>query len=247
LYAVGLSFALGRAGHWSQPKPGREDPTSSGSIRRVLVVGASGRTGRELVHQAIERGYQVRAMVRKPERFDIRHDRLQVAVADILDEESVERASDGCDAVLCALGHGRFLGPSTVLSEGTRHIVRAMQKSGARRLVCETSLGIGDSAFRMGLYYTFFVIPVILPFYYWDKTRQERLISRSDVEWVIVRPAVLTSGKRSGRIQHGFGVGSLLLTRRISRADVAFFMLDQLDTDKYLGTAPGCQRARSAA
>ena len=108
-----------------------------------------------------------------------------------------------------------------------------------QRLVCETSLGIGDSAGRMGLYYTLFVIPAILPFYFWDKTRQERVIAESRVEWVIVRPGVLTNGAKRGRSRHGHHVGSFLLTVRISRADVADFMLDQLASDTYLRTGDG--------
>jgi hypothetical protein len=114
-----------------------------------------------------------------------------------------------------------------------------MAAHGVRRLVCETSLGIGDSAGRMGLYYTFFVIPLILPFYFWDKTRQERLIAGSEVEWLIVRPGVLTNREGRGRYRHGRGVGSFLLTVRISRADVADFMLDQLASDTHLRTAAG--------
>ena len=208
------------------------------------MVGASGRTGRRLVDQALERGYRVTAMVREPSSMERRHPQLEMAVADVLDARAVEQAVAGHDAVLCALGHSRFLGPTRILSLGTRNILSAMRKSGARRLVCETSLGIGDSAFRMGLYYTLFTIPVILPFYYWDKTRQERAIAGSDVDWVIVRPAVLTDGRRTGRIRHGFRVGSFVLTRRISRADVASLMLDQLESNEYLGTAPGCVRER---
>jgi uncharacterized protein YbjT (DUF2867 family) len=91
----------------------------------------------------------------------------------------------------------------------------------------------------MGLYYTLFVIPAILPFYFWDKTRQERMIARSKVEWVITRPGVLTDGDKRGRSRHGRHVGSVLLTVRISRADVAEFMLNQLVSDTYLRTAPG--------
>ena len=79
----------------------------------------------------------------------------------MLDPASVEEAMRGQEAVLCALGRGRFLLPTRILSEGTRNILRAMETHGARRLVCDTSLGIGDSAGRMGLYYTLFVIPVI--------------------------------------------------------------------------------------
>jgi uncharacterized protein YbjT (DUF2867 family) len=100
-------------------------------------------------------------------------------------------------------------------------------------------LGIGDSAGRMGLYYTLFTIPVILPFYFWDKARQERIIAESPVEWVIVRPGLLTNAGRRGELRHGPQVGSWLWTVRISRADVAGFMIDQLISDTYLEAAPG--------
>jgi len=89
------------------------------------------------------------------------------------------------------------------------------------------------------LYYTLFVIPVILPFYFWDKTRQERAIAKSDVDWVIVRPAMLTSGEKRGVYRHGATIGSFFWTARISRADVADFMLKQLADDSFLGTAVG--------
>jgi hypothetical protein len=114
-----------------------------------------------------------------------------------------------------------------------------MEAHGVPRLVCETSLGIGGSAGRMGLYYTLFTIPVILPFYFWDKTRQERLIAASDREWVIVRPGLLSNAERRGQLRHGPAVGSFLWTVRIGRADVASFMLDQLESDLYLRAAPG--------
>jgi uncharacterized protein YbjT (DUF2867 family) len=91
----------------------------------------------------------------------------------------------------------------------------------------------------MGLYYTLFVIPVILPFYFWDKARQERAIAGSHVAWVIVRPGALTNGERRGRFRHGPRIGSPLWTVRISRADVADFMLNQLASDTYLRAAPG--------
>ena len=145
----------------------------------------------------------------------------------------------GQEAVLSALGHKRFFYPTRILSKGTRNILRAMEAHGVPRLVCETSLGIGDSVGRMGLLFTFFVIPAILPFYFWDKTRQERMIARSNVEWVIVRPGRLTNGDMRGRYRHGRHVGSFFWTVRISRADVADFMLNQMVSDTYLRTAPG--------
>jgi uncharacterized protein YbjT (DUF2867 family) len=90
----------------------------------------------------------------------------------------------------------------------------------------------------MGLLGTFFMIPVILPFYFWDKTRQEQLIARSNADWVIVRPGALTNGKKRGVYRHGRNLGNFLWPVRISRADVADFMLNQLTDDKYLKNAP---------
>jgi uncharacterized protein YbjT (DUF2867 family) len=237
LYAIVLAMALGRAGHRSQTAPSSGPPRHHPS--RIVIIGATGGTGRQLVTQALERGYVVTALVRDPSRLLVDHPQLTVIQGNVLDEESVEAAMRGQDAVLCALGHKRFFHPTRILSQGTRNILLAMKKHGVQRLVCETSLGIGDSAGRMGLYYTLFVIPVILPFYFWDKTRQERMIARSDVEWVIVRPGVLTNGDKRGRSRHGLRVGGFLLTVRISRADVADFMLNQLVSDAYLRTAPG--------
>jgi putative NADH-flavin reductase len=236
-YAIVLSAALARAGHRSQTAPSREAPHRHPS--RILIVGATGGTGRQLVMQALERGYAVTALVRDPSRLQVDHPQLTVIQGDVLDEGSVETAMRGQEAVLSALGHKRYFYPTCILSDGTRNILRAMETHGVRRLVCETSLGIGDSAARMGLYYTLFVIPAILPLYFWDKTRQERMIARSSVEWVIVRPGVLTNGEKRDRSRHGRDVGSFLLTVRISRADVADFMLNQLASDTYLRTAPG--------
>ena len=236
-YAIVLSAALARAGHRSRTAPSSESPLHHPS--RVLIVGATGGTGRQLVTQALERGYAVTALVRNPSRLQVEHPQLTVIQGDVLDYASVEAAMRGQDAVLSALGHKRFFYPTRILSEGTRNILRAMETHGVARFVCETSLGIGDSAGRMGLYFTLFVIPVILPFYFWDKTRQERIIAGSNVEWVIVRPGMLTNGDKRGSYRHGPDVGSFLTTVRISRADVADFMLDQLTSDTYLRTAPG--------
>jgi uncharacterized protein YbjT (DUF2867 family) len=236
-YAIVLSVALARAGYRSQSAP------SSGVPRRpparVLVIGATGGTGRQLVTQALERGYAVTVLVRNPSKLNLEHPKLSVVHGDVLNAGAVEAAMRDQEAVVCALGHKRFLYPTRILSEGTRNILRAMETCRVPRLVCETALGIGDSAGRMGLFYTLFVIPVILPFYFWDKTRQEQVIVRSTVEWVIVRPGRLTNNGKRDRLRHGHHVGSFLWTVCISRADVADFMLNQLASDRYLRTAAG--------
>ena len=206
---------------------------------KLLIIGATGGTGRELVRQALERGDHVTAFARNPARLELRNEHLTIARGDVMDYASVEAAVEGQDAVLCALGHKRWLYPNRILSEGTRNLVRAMEKQSVRRLVCETSLGIGDSWGRMGLYYTLFVGIFILPFYFFDKARQERVIRGSALDWVIVRPGALTNGPKRGAYRHGPRVGNWLWTVRISRADVADFMLNQVKSDAYLRQSPG--------
>lgn len=241
VYAIALSWMLGRqgirgtrSGH-AFANPGRTGTPPT----RVLIVGATGGTGRALVAQALERGHLVTAFVRDPAALPLEHPRLRILRGNVLDYASLAPAVRDQDAVLSALGHKQFFRPTRILSEGTRNVLAAMDAQGVRRLVCETALGIGDSAGRMGLWYTLFVIPAVLPFYFWDKTRQERLIERSSVTWTVVRPGALTGGPRRGRYRHGRQVGSLVTTVRISRADVAEFMLDQIADPAYVGAAPG--------
>jgi len=114
-----------------------------------------------------------------------------------------------------------------------------MKTQSVGRFICLSSLGVGDAAGRLGLYYTLFTIPAILPFYFWDKARQERIIAASVADWTIVRPGALSNGRPRGRVRHGKRVGNYFWTVRIPRADVAAFTLDQLTSDYYLGTAAG--------
>ena len=201
---------------------------------RVLVIGATGGTGAQLVSQGLGRRWHVTALVRTPGKLTVAHPSLRVVKGDVLDPPSIEPAIRGQDAVLSALGHKRWLGPTRILSEGTRNILRAMESCGVRRLVCETSLGVGTSWGRLGLSYTLFVVPFILPFYYWDKGRQEAIIKASTLEWTIVQPGILTNGPARSTYRHGTGIGNWLWSVRISRADAAAFMLDELTERRYV-------------
>jgi len=207
----------------------------------LVIFGATGGTGLALVEQALDRGHAVTAFVRKASRMRIRHRLLRLVVGDVLDYGMVEAAIAGQDAVLSALGHKRWLIKTSILSRGTRNIVAAMTKCGVRRFVCETSLGVGDSRGRLGILYTFFLIPVLLYYYFQDKELQEKCIMQSSLDWVIVRPAALTNGKQTGAVREGKDIGSLLFTHRISRADVASFMLSEVKDDRYVRDTPGVE------
>jgi putative NADH-flavin reductase len=239
LYAILLTIGLARAGFRSKSASTGKAGAKRPAPKKILILGATGGTGRQLVAQALERGYTVTALVRNPSKLQIEHPNLRIVQGDVLDYPSVESAARGQEAVVSALGHKRYFGPSRILSEGTKNILRAMEGNGVPRFICQTSLGIGDSAFRMGLYYTFIVCPLVVPFYVWDKTRQERLIAASRLDWVIVRPGALTNGEKRGKYRHGGGIGNFITTVKISRADTADFMLNQLTEDTYLGMAAG--------
>jgi len=206
---------------------------------KILIIGATGGTGKELVKQALERNFDVTAFVRNPDKLKIKNDRLKVLQGNVLNPESLYSAVTGQDAVLCALGHKRWFYPNNILSQGTKNIIEAMEKNNIRRFICETALGVGNSFGKLGLYYTLFTIPFILPFYFWDKGRQEKIIRSSSLDWTIVRPGMLTNGTKKGKYKHGEKVGNFLWSVRISRADTADFMLNQITDNSYLRKAVG--------
>jgi nucleoside-diphosphate-sugar epimerase len=236
-YAVILSALLWRKAPVPRPRK-YERPGSNGPMR-LLIIGATGGTGRELVRQALAQGHEVTAFVRDPAKLRTENANLRIAKGDVLDYAAVEAAMRGQDAVLSALGHRQFLGPTRIQSDGMRNILRAMTTCDVPRLICETALGLGNSAGWLGLPGTFFMLPFVLPFYFRDKLRQEELILASDRDWVIARPGVLKNGPARGSYRHGPDVGNYFWPVAIARADVADFMLKQLRDDTYLGTAPG--------
>lgn len=205
----------------------------------LLIIGGTGKTGRELIKQGLEKGHFITAIVRNPDKIKNDHQNLKVLKGDVLIPASFENALKGQDAVLSALGHKRFFIKTTILSKGTKNIINAMNAKGIKRFICITSLGINDSRFKLGLYYTLFTIPIILFFYFLDKSKQEKLIMNSGLDWTIVRPGQLTNGKKRTSYKHGSKVGNYILTKMISRASVAHFMLDQLETNDYMHKAVG--------
>jgi putative NADH-flavin reductase len=244
----------------------------------LLVLGATGGTGRALVEQALQQGHVVTAFARDPAKVRIKHERLRVAQGNILDYGSLESAVKGQDVVVSALGVGvpvgavvlvaiacqvvaRIAGLSgplawlirlgipllallaaqrrtTTLSEGTKIVIRAMEKLGVRRFICESSLGVGDSKGQLGFIYNWLLIPLFLRNIFVDKEAQEKVIGDSNLDWVIVRPGALTNGPRTGKYHSWVGPEDKSIRRRISRADTADFMLRQLSEDGYLGKAP---------
>lgn len=204
---------------------------------KLIIFGASGSIGKQLVQQALHQGHIVTAFVRDKDKMkEISHPALRLATGDVLQVAPVLHAVKEQDAVLCALGAGRN---GIVRAAGTQNIINGMEAAGIRRLVCQTTLGCGESWQNLNFFWKHIMFGWFLKKAFADHVLQEKYIMESRVNWTIVRPAAFTDGPLSGNYKHGFGPDDRSLTLKISRADVAGFMLAQLNETAYLQKATG--------
>ena len=203
---------------------------------KLLIFGSTGSIGRRLVEQALEQEHLVTAFARNPAKLDIQHTNLKVVQGDVLNAAAVEQAVQGQDVVLCVIGSGR---KGTIRSEGTRQIIQAMEKVGVRRLICQTTLGAGESWENLNFFWKYIMFGAFLREAFLDHERQENEVQQSHLEWTIVRPGAFVDGDRTGNYRHGFPSTDKTTKLKISRADVADFLLKQLMDDSYLYRTPG--------
>ncbi len=193
---------------------------------KITVFGASRGVGLQVVLQALEQGHQVTAFARNISELPV-HPNLRAVQGDALDLGDVDQALQNQEAVVCALGAGN-VAQASIRSAGTANIVKAMEAGGIRRLIAVSSFGVGDS--RKGLIAN--AAWLFLRSALEEHERQEQFIMQSSLEWTVVRPTGLTNDAKTGLYKTGSsGRG------RISRADVADFILKQLSSPEYLRKA----------
>lgn len=207
----------------------------------LVVLGASGGCGRLLVEQAVARGHRVRAVVRESSTLAV-PDGVEVLRGDLASPELLQRAFDGQDAVLCALGLkvpglAPWLRPEdpTFLSRAAPAIVDAMRATGVRRLVAVSAGGVGDSRPRVPAFFRALIATTTLRFAYAELERFEAILLASGLDVCLCRPSGLTDGPRTGNARileamHG--------PATISRADVAAWMLDAVEAPSLPGRTP---------
>lgn len=199
------------------------------AARSILVIGATGPTGIEICKQALAAGMNVRVLVRTPSRLPGELlPALEVAQGDVQDGEAMLAAVRGVDAVVSALGTPLQRTPVTLLSRGTQNMVQAMGWAGVSRLLCITGMGAGDSRGHGGFLYDRVILPLLLGQIYLDKDRQEQLVRASGLEWTLIRPAFLTNGAQTGQYRCINQFGKRDRMGKISRADVAHFVVREL-------------------
>jgi uncharacterized protein YbjT (DUF2867 family) len=201
---------------------------------KIVVFGASGKTGSLLVEQALKAGHEVVAYVRRSGSVTLVHPKLNVIVGNLSDKVSMKTAITGADACFSTLGGGSLTKSNPEVLEGISTMVSLMEEVGVTQFVYLSSIGVGESRFYMPQPIRFLMVNVLLRIPIADHLINEKRIEASSLKWTVVRPGGLTDGPLTGTVKHGFEKIKLTGNAGISRANVAAFMLAQLTDEAYV-------------
>ena len=204
---------------------------------KLTIFGATGGTGRQLVEQALAAGHQVVAFVRDPSRLTRRHERLTIIHGQLTDQAAIEHAVLGADVIISALGPRRDTRDKSI-TRGTENILAAMNKHGVRRLVVTSTPSARDPNDRPDFKFKLAVslIQLIARGAYEDIVNAAQVVRTSDRDWTIVRVSMLVDAPKTGVVKVGHVNKEMGM--RITRADLAEFMLQQVQDSTYLRQAP---------
>jgi putative NADH-flavin reductase len=202
---------------------------------KIAVIGATHGIGLAMAQAALADGHEVTALARIPGRMPMSHVCLRVVAGDAQEPDAIAKVVDGQDVVCDCLGTTRVMQTMTLFSRCAENLSKALKPE--QLLIAVTGIGAGDSRGHGSFLYDRVFHPIVLRRMYADKDRQERIIMSNLPRWIIVRPGFLTNGPRTGRYRaltdlRGIHGG------RISRADVADFMLLQAKSPQFIGQTP---------
>jgi putative NADH-flavin reductase len=200
---------------------------------KLIVFGATGKTGKEIVKQSLAQGYEVTAFVRDPSKITLEHGDLKITTGDSYDFTAVTQAIIGQDAVICSLGTNE-LGKTTVRSDGTANIIKAMKENHVNRLIVITAMGVAESWFTLSLVNKLF-FATLLRNTRQDHEKQEILVRESDLDWTIIRPSGLTDDPLTET--YALGENIRTKTSQISRADVAHAIIEEVQDNTFVHKA----------
>ena len=203
---------------------------------KIVLWGATGLTGSEILSQALNAGHKVKAVARKPSMIEVEHVNLSVVQGDVFNPQSVQEAVAGGELVISALGSGASFSkarkPTTLYSEGFANIVAAMRKHNIRRFIALLSVGTVPDPNEAFIHKQ--IIRPLIRGTYDDMRRAENFLSGcDDMDWIGIRPLRLMNTPRTGKYRTAVDIlppGGV----EISRADVAEFMLKQVHSDEHL-------------
>lgn len=201
---------------------------------KIAIFGASGKTGKQLVKQALEQGHEVTVMVRNPQSLADYGAALKLFVGDISQLEVIKDTVRGQDAVVCALGARELYTNSGIRAKGTRAIIEAMKATGVKRLVVISSMGIGESWNHLP-FFNKALFKLLMPAPRKDHEEQEQAVKASALDWTIIRPSGLID--EATVTTYNYGTNITPKTSRISRSNVAHLILKVLESNTHIKEA----------
>ena len=212
---------------------------------KICLLGATGRTGKVVLSQALERGWEVNALVRDSRKVSIQSDRLQLLEGTPANLENLAIALTDCQAVVNTLNISRksdfpwsgLRTPERFLSEVASNLIELLPKKGIERIIFTTAWGVGDSLKDIPGWFRLLIQRSNIGYAYADHERQEALFEASDLKWTAVRPVGLTNSNRSRELIVSLD-NSPKPTLMISRKRVAQFLLDCLSDASYIREKP---------
>lgn len=204
---------------------------------KLALFGASGKVGLQLVQQALEAGNEIVALVRNPSSMSIQNKQLPLIQGDAMNQTDVEKVVQGSDAVISTLGH-RKNSPKDMQTVAIQNIIAAMQKFGVKRLISLTGAGVDapQDKPKFSNHLIKLALKTMSGDVLKDAEQHAELIKHSGLDWIIVRGPMLVEGPHTGKYRVGWvGINT---SARISRADLADFLLKQVTDNTYLHQAP---------
>lgn len=200
---------------------------------KILVIGAAGKTGQAVAEQAVAAGHQVTAFVRKADEY--KGSDVRVIEGDATDRVAMDAAVLGQDAVVDTIGGKTPYKATTLESSVANTVIASMKRNGVRRLVVTSMVGVGDSEANAS-FYERLLVSTFLRGADKDKAAMESAVESSDLDWVILRPAILSDDPAVGSVRV-FDPKTGEKAHKITRADLASFALAQLSSEEYLHRA----------
>jgi putative NADH-flavin reductase len=201
---------------------------------RIVIFGANGKTGTLIVNNALESGHQVTAYVRRENSLAIEHPNLKIVTGSLNDPEKLNAAITGADACISALGGSSLTKHAPEIIAGIDRIVTIMEQEHVNRFIYLSSIGVGESRYYLPQPIRFFIADVMLRVPFADHNINEQRMMKSKLQWTSVRPGGLTDGPLTRDLKHGSEKTILKGSPKISRANVAAFMLKQLADKTYI-------------
>jgi len=204
---------------------------------KILIIGGSRGIGKVLLECAVKDQHQATVLARYPEKIKTTGPDVHIMQGDVLDKKTLTSAVKGQEAIISCIGVPITFKPVSLFSQAAENLVEVMDGTVDQKLIAVTGIGAGDSSGHGGFLYDKIFKPMFLKTIYQDKDREEAIIRGSNLNWLIVRPAGLTNGPRTG-IYHVMNDLNGVVAKRISRLDVADFILRQLADPDQFGKTP---------